>query len=550
MRNQILTTLNFNLRSGKGERRAIYAVFYDGKEQKKVSLNEKVFVSFWDKKAQRAKVSPSLSEEEIINQMEINKKITAVRAYYEENFLYICTQELITNIQNLCGMANKENLTAGRKFSAKKAITDAAEEHIKINNVAEGTAYNYRTNITQFCRYIEKSGRDSLNHLSKDGLLKYREYLLTQGKTAKRINMAINFICLLINGVMQENSKFTKLGLQPVSIKKLQEEEREEKFALTNEEIEKIKSVELNAEMAKYRDAFILQTMLGWRVSDFAKFLKRDTKKYNGVEYVIAEKTKKKKLVAHVIVNEQIEELRKKVTEIELNDRYNLVLKKIAEKANLNRVINNKGQKVYEKIASQIARHTFITQKANEGWSTEKIAFFSAHANPTTQQVMEKFYIHQTEEQIIDAFLQKLENEKPSEKTAQTAPQIDPNDQIIKEYFGDDTDTFKTEYGLNDYKKLYYMLGGNFVDIMDVEDTEHALIKLADKVQIIHSVGLTDTDIFSIYEKSKLSLKSKKMMLADMVKKQMDKPLMQRISEHDKQTKKLYEEFGDVLGGK
>lgn len=549
MRNQMLTTLNFNLRSGKGERRAIYAVFYDGKEQKKVSLNEKVIPSFWCYKTQRAKVSPSLSEEEIKNQMEINKKITAVRAYYEENFLYICRQELITNIQNICGMANEKNLTAGRKYSAKKAINDALKMYVDTYKVGKGTAENVGYMVSQFCRYIEESGKDSLNHLKKDGLLKYRQYLIDNGKTNKRANVCVSWISLIINRVMIETPQFKKLGLEEISIKKLPSEEREEKFALTNEEIEKLKAVELKGELAKYRDAFILQTMLGWRRSDFAEFVNHNTKIYRGVEYLTALKTKKKKLIAHCIITPQIEELREKVQGVKFTDTYRKNIRKIAEKAQLDRVINNKGEKVYQKIASQIARHTFITQKINEGWDTQKIAFFTAHATPNTQQVMERYYIHQTEEQIIDAFLQKMENEKPSDKKAQTAPQVDQNDQIIKEYFGGALDTTNTtpNYNIDDYKKIYYMIGGNFIDIMDVDDVEQALIIFANKAHNIHLLGIEDGDIFALYEKPKLSLTSKKMILGEMIKKQLDKPLAQRIKEEEGKTLKMYEEFADVL---
>ena len=77
----------------------IYAVIYDGREQRKISINEKVFAPLWDAKRQICKVSSILTEQANNKQMEINKKISDVRRIYEENFLYICTSDLIALIR-------------------------------------------------------------------------------------------------------------------------------------------------------------------------------------------------------------------------------------------------------------------------------------------------------------------------------------------------------------------------------------------------------------------------------------------------------------------
>ena len=429
--------------------------------------------------------------------MEINKKISGVRRIYEENFLYICTSDLIALIREHItneDMANEKNLTAGRKYSAKKGIKDAYSEYIKTHQVSKGTAENVGYMISQFCRYIDESGRDSLNHLKKDGLLKYRQYLIDNGKTNKRANTCISWLSLIINCVMVETPQFKKYGLAEISIKKLPEEEREEKFALTAEEIEKLKAVELNEELAKYRDAFLLQTMLGWRRSDFAEFVNHNTKVYRGVEYIKAKKTQKKqmkKLIAHCIVTPQIAELREKVQGVKFTDIYRRNIKKIAKKAQLDRVINDKGEKVYQKIASHIARHTFITAKANEDWKMEKIAFFTAHADPATQQVMAKFYIHQTEEQIIDLFLKKMEQEK-AESQAQTTNNTE--EQIL----------------IDDYKKAFYYLNGNMGEVMEIKDITELYMKVHNEEQKFLSVGVPLRVIKKLYNTSGKSIEEKK----------------------------------------
>lgn len=494
MEQKVLTTLNFNLRGGRCENKVIYAVINDKSRQQKISLNEKVLSGLWDKKRQLCKIDNCLSEGAIHKQMEINKKISDVRRIYEENFLYICTSDLIALIREHItneAMANEKNLTAGRKYSAKKAINDAFKVYIDTHQVSEGTKENVGYMVNQFCRYIDESGRDSLNHLKKDGLLKYRQYLIANGKTNKRANDCVSWVSLIINSVMVENPQFKKLGLAEISIKKLPSEEREEKFALTAEEIEKLKAVELNEELAKYRDAFLLQTMLGWRRSDFAEFVNHNTKVYRGVEYIKAKKTQKKKLIAHCIVTPQIAELREKVQGVKFSDIYRRNIRKIAEKAQLDRVINDKGEKVYQKIASHIARHTFITAKANEGWEMEKIAFFTAHANPTTQQVMTKFYIHQTEEKIIDLFLKKMEQEKV-ESPAQTTNNTE--EQIL----------------IDDYKKAFYYLNGNMGEVMEIKDITELFLKVHNEEQKFLSVGVPLRVIKKLYNTSGKSIQEKK----------------------------------------
>jgi len=552
MRSQMLTTLNFNLRSGKGERRAIYAVFYDGKEQKKVALNEKVFVSFWDKKAQRAKVSPSLSEEEIKNQMEINQKITAVRAYYEENFLYICTQELITNIQNICGMANEKNLTAGRKYSAKKLICAAFEDYCEKERIQPNTKKTKQPLINKFVAYIEESGRDSLNHLTEDGIYKFVAYLQKEGMNPQRINQHIRQIRGIINYIAT-NADFRKYGLNKVEITLLKEFKRDTtqkgKIALTDEEILRFEEVNLeDGELKRAQELFLLQCLLGVRVGEFKNILKGE---YKIIDGYITYKTEKGNNDGLEPYEGKIREYLEKYEGTKLNERkYNDNLKVIAEKAEINReieVITTSGEKeikkAYELISSHCARHTDITNRLRGGLSAEEVAQHTGHK---TTKYIENTYNHLT---IEDRIKMDRERRTKGEKTAQTAPQTYQNDQIIKEYFGDALATTNTNpnYTIDDYKKLYYMIGGNFIDIMDVDDVEQALIIYANKAHNIHLLGIEDGDIFALYEKPKLSLQSKKMILGEMIKKQLDKPLAQRIKEEEGKTLKMYEEFADVL---
>ena len=286
MRAKELTSLNFNLRSGKGERRSVYAVFYDGQTQKKVSLNVKVIPSFWDAKKQRAKVSASLSVNEIQNQISINRKINDVREFFDENVLYLCGQEMINNIQNICGMANKKNLIGGRKFSAKKLISTAFNDYCEKERIKDNTKKSKQSLINKFVAFIEQSGSDSLSHLTEDGLYKFISKLQKEGMNPQRTNQHIRQIKTIINYIAT-NADFRKYNVKKVDVALVKEykrnSEQKGKFALTDEELIRFSSVELDdKKLNQTKELFLLQCLLGVRIGELKNILKGDFKIIDG----------------------------------------------------------------------------------------------------------------------------------------------------------------------------------------------------------------------------------------------------------------------------
>lgn len=499
MEQKVLTTLNFNLRGGRCENKVIYAVINDKSRQQKISLNEKVLSGLWDKKRQLCKIDNCLSETAIQKQMEINKKISDVRRIYEENFLYLCSSDLIALIREHItneAMANEKNLTAGRKYSAKKAINDAFKVYVSQEMVKPSSAKIFEYMIKQFCRYIEESGRDSLNHLKEDGLYKYRDFLANE-VSRDRANKVISTLQIIINKVIATHPNFKKYGLKSVRIEKLKQPKRTEeekgKINLTNEEFNAFKNVELDNDTDKrYRDLFVLQTLIGCRLSDLQKIVNNEFRIVDGYIVYISQKTNVETLVK---ITKEIEGYLENLKGIKIDKKtYNAKIKKIAEKANLNReieVIDTKGNKtikpIHEILTNHIARHTFISNGIKEK-SADELKYESGHTNT---QYINNVYTHLSTKDKINILEKKMEQEKV-ESPAQTTNNTE--EQIL----------------IDDYKKAFYYLDGNMGEVMEIKDITELYLKVHNEEQKFLSVGVPLRVIKKLYNTSGKSIEEKK----------------------------------------
>lgn len=419
MERQMLTTLNFNLRSGEGKR-IIYAVVYDGNRQEKISMGEKVYKDLWDGKRQMCRINKDLNPTAINELIAINKKINDVKILFSEK-LFVQLQGENVNIvgflkEKIESMGNEKNLVAGGKCSAKKCLHDAFKVYIKKQGVKENTAQIYYTMITQFCRYIDQSGKDSLNHLKERGLYKYRDFL-AETVSHDRANKVMNFFQGLMNKVVATDSKFAKYGLQAVSIEKVntpkRNNEQKGKVALTESELSAIEKVKIaDPKIGAYRDLFVLQCMVGVRRSMLTPIINKEVKIEKGYMLIPALKHGE---TSFVKMTPEMEKLINGLTGLKINfQAYNKAIKEVAKMAGLNRVIecvNTKGEKVikplHEVILSHDGRHTMITRKIQEGMNPDTIKLISGH---TSAQYINNTYAHLTDEDKIK-ILEKGENE-------------------------------------------------------------------------------------------------------------------------------------------
>lgn len=495
MRTEKLTTLNFNLRGGASDNKVIYAVIYDGRGQRKISIGEKVFAPLWDAKRQICKVSSILTEQANNEQMRINKKIGGIRFVFEENFLYICANQMEQKIREYINndtMANEKNLIGGRKYSAKKCINEALKVYITQEMVKPSSAKIFEYMVKQFCAYID-NGRDSLNHLKEDGLYKYRDYLANE-VSRDRANKVISTLQIIINKVIATHPNFKKYGLKSVHIEKLKQPKRTEeekgKFSLTNAEFNAFKSVELNNTDKRYRDLFVLQTLVGCRISDLQKIVNKEYSITDGYMVYVSQKTNVETLVK---LTDEIEGYLDNLEGIKIDKKtYNAKIKKIAEKANLNReieVTDTKGNKVnkpiFELITSHIARHTFISNGIKEK-SAEELKYESGHTNT---QYINNVYTHLSIKDKINIL----------EKNRENSPKNTPSNEI------------------EDLKRAYSYLGGDFAEVADITDIAELWEYIRAKENELIQMGGDIRIIKRLYNENNKTLKEKKEILQSII---------------------------------
>lgn len=496
MRTEKLTTLNFNLRGGASENKVIYAVIYDGREQRKISLGEKVYAPLWDAKRQICKVSSILTEQANNEQMRINKKIGGIRFVFEENFLYICANQMEQKIREFINndtMANEKNLIGGRKYSAKKCINDALKVYVTQEMVKPSSAKIFGYMVKQFCAYID-NGRDSLNHLKEDGLYKYRDYLANE-VSRDRANKVISILQIIINKVIATHPNFKKYGLKSVHIEKLKQTKRTEqekgKISLTDAEFNAFKSVELDNNTDKrYRDLFVLQTLIGCRISDLQKIVNKEYSITDGYMVYVSQKTNVETLVK---LTDEIEEYLDNLEGIKIDKKtYNAKIKKIAEKANLNReieVIDTKGNKtikpIHKILTNHIARHTFISNGIKEK-SADELKYESGHTNT---QYINNVYTHLSIKDKINIL----------EKNKENTPQNTPSNEI------------------EDLKRAYSYLGGDFTEVADITDIAELWEYIRTKENELIQMGGDIRTIKRLYNENNKTLKEKKEILQNII---------------------------------
>jgi integrase len=497
MEQRMLTTLNFNLRSGEGKR-IIYAVVYDGNRQEKISIGEKVYKDLWDGKRQMCRINKDLSESAINEQMRINQKINDVKILFSQIF---CVQ-LHGESANIVGflkekiesMGNEKNLVAGGKYKATLFMEKAFKVYAADKSRSEGTVKTYGDKVRVFINYIIDSGTDGMSHITEKGIIKFRDFLIKQGKSHKTINNYIDTLTYIINGVRQESSDFDKYGLQEIRIKRLKEKVRKQedmlRTPLTDEEVKKLSDVKgLKPQEKEYRDLFIFQCGVGCRVSDLWRFFDETAHRIEkGKEnsYVVYD-TRKEEITGYCIQSPQIEKVMNegfKYIKVEdskkFRDGYNKALKKAAKMAGLDRVIkwkdpdgNNRKDALHKVLTCHFARHTFATKMLLMGYEPQEVCKMTAHAD---DKMVNHIYGH-----ISDyATIKKLD-----EATERIKGQKSPDNDINK---------------VHEYKDVLAFYGCPWKEYKDMKDPEELLRLIVRKYETeLEKEGLKHTILKAIY---------------------------------------------------
>lgn len=431
--NNVNVSLNFNLRQPNAKTASpIYCVVKIDSKQLKVPTGLKVNAWQWDKQRQQCTINANMVAPDQANNANANRIINAIKMVYDDLFCYLCgngdtytateieklIRETITEkTDNDNSMSNKNAIPPKRTITATTLLKKAFETYYP---EGKGKASTYSVNVGLFNAYLDyikasAKGDTPKNFLSQTAVNEYQQSLKAEGLAATTINKRVGIIKRLINHLagLSEGVKYGIHRVVTETVKDSRSHGENKKFSLTDKQLQAIADCKnLTEQECEYRDLFLLQVECGQRVSDLAKVLqgKGKIEEYEGQKSLII-MTQKENIPATIFLTPFVEQMQCRYKAGEFKDvhnkyfsqHYNEKIKTIAKKAGLTENVtymdDEAGAKVekvrplYELVTTHIARHTFITRKLKEGYSPDKLAYMTGHADDT---MIKRIYSHLT----------------------------------------------------------------------------------------------------------------------------------------------------------
>lgn len=506
---------NFNLRSPKSERPTnIYFVVRIRNKQIKLSTGVRVYPDQWNVKKQEAYISCRLTELDNENNTIVNEKINKLKLYFSEYKQYLCDHP--EEIEHRAIILLKQYIYKDTmKKKTEQPATFTMKQIIEEKDIVDSSKSQYRSNINKFKRFLdENSIPDTWDSMNLDTFTKYQQFLVEEGKKDKKYkdgkkNSTIkNIIGGTLFPILRKASKRLDIpfkwdesnldSFELVKDKSNKELARNKEVALTEEQIKQLyeyqptgteKQIQKKVEI---RDLFVLQCLVGQRISDMYKFFNGDNErdKENSTISIIQKKTGAKAIIPLVPMAEEI--INKYAgTEIKyykekrrgLNDD----LRAVAQEAGLDEPVTYEENGVkctkplYELLHTHSARHTFSTIMCRKGVPREDIIIATGHENT---QMLDKIYAHLTakdkSKKVTTAFKKKLGDgifnmggQPESEDDEQTPVPTVPAKPKQK------TDVFNHVFAGDLLLKLS-RLKNKGIDITKLADTEEAVKTLKD----------------------------------------------------------------------
>ena len=502
----------FNLRKPKSEKPTnVYFVARVRNKQIKLSTGVRVYPNQWNVKKQEAYISCRLTELDNENNTIVNEKISKLKLYFSEYKQYLCDHP--EEIERRAIILLKQYIYKDTmKKKTEKPATFIMKQIIEEKDIVDSSKSQYRSNINKFKRFLyEHSIPDTWESMNLDTFTKYQQFLIEEGKKdkdGKKASTIKNIIGGTLFPILRKASKrldipfkWDESNLESFELtkdKSNKELARNKEVALTEEQIKRLyeyrptgteKQIKKKMEI---RDLFVLQCLVGQRVSDMQKLFNGDNERdeENGTISIVQQKTGAKAIIPLVPM---AEEIINKYTGKEIKyykegrSALNKELKVIVREAGLDAPVTYEENGVkctkplYELLHTHTARHTFSTIMCRKGIPREDIIIATGHENT---QMLDKIYAHLTakdkSQKVTSAFKKKLgdgifnmggqaEMESNEQTLVSTVP-VKPKQK---------TDVFNHVFAGDLLLKLS-KLRNKGIDITKLPDTEEAIRILKD----------------------------------------------------------------------
>lgn len=422
--------------------------------------------------------------------------------------------------------------------TATEIIYRILAEKVSNGQITESSLLRvYKPYITNLKVFLEKNKiKNELNSLNFETLEKYSKYLQkTQTATHARkiLNIWQSWLKKELATAQVGYCYDTQIDSLKITVQKIAKKDQGEKYiALTPEEIQRIYALsedELSdsniSNLTFYRDMFVLQCLMGCRVSDIEQAINPAN---NDGEYItfFAKKTERKnteKCLVPLRLYPQISEILARHENTTLynsllssHNKYNEAIKELGRLAQITEVVvrnkQAKGGKIVtdrqpkcKRLTSHCARHTFITNAVRYlGLKKEDIINITGHS--TTKQI-DDVYCNLTDDdrkaQLSNAIAiatQKSNNPIPTATQIQTIPTNTVVADVAEAYtvlnfLGANEDDY---LGTNDMSQLIRMIGryegriiDKFADKIDIEKIKQLFNgggKISERKKALHQL--------------------------------------------------------------
>ena len=275
-------TAHFNLRNPKSDKPTpIYLIIRIGKIQYKIPLGCKVYPLHWDKKKQKAYVSPNLTELDNRNNLIVNNKISLFLVGYMKALNYIC--KCPDRTENIRDIIIKE--IGGKRMSRhKKNALIELGEILDEQAMKDESRYGYHYELDSFSKFIKEKYNKTILYWDEFSLALLTDYEAWLHKQTIKHKITLEMVYLEDNTVIAKMQKIytllkyaeykEKIDLTATKISKLKEKKKckdkteENQIYLTEIEFQTIQNLNLEGDLERVRDLFVFQSEVGQRFGD------------------------------------------------------------------------------------------------------------------------------------------------------------------------------------------------------------------------------------------------------------------------------------------
>ena len=423
--------LNFNLHKPKALRPTlIYAVIYFRKKQYKISTGVKVYPNQWNPKKQIATISNGQSKLDNYNNGIVNDKLKQILLSFEQSKAYLCEHiESLSDFYEIIKKYINPNMISKRK-KIESSVPATTQMQLLLSEVEKDSTRDiYKGNINLFKQFlIEKKIPDTWSSITSENLEEYKNYLNSGTRTVTSVNNCLSCLKIILkkaDKAKEIDFNFYTSGCDKVDkIKDIRtrEEKKSKQIPLTEKQVQALYNLKLKEKDTEVRDVFVVQCLLGQRISDMPKLFSGNYKVIdeNTVEILIQKTGEKAVIYLFPIAKTILEKYKKTgfkhlkiMTSSDDKDnadrsyagKINRRIKIICKNAGFNEKITyteQRGKKkktiskeFYELIHTHIARHTFITLMCKMGIDKETVKLATGHEDT---KMIDEVYLHESSE--------------------------------------------------------------------------------------------------------------------------------------------------------